>query len=372
MARWGCGRRHDVLLVTHRLERSGAPLVALSVLCALAAAGLVVAVVSRADGELRGEFEKLACCVRSEQAVRLRALLRRPNLTRRLANAVDWLAALALVRRIGARSVYANSALSMSYVAAAQRLGTPTALHVHEVPSLLMGMRRRFPRLDVSRVRWIACSDRHAQLVEEALGLPAEAVASNPVDPPAIARGPHNDAAVESRDRREQTVGACGEASAAKGVELWLRVREQLALDSGFPPHFAWVGRVADPLAVSGPGVTFHGARTDPQQIVESFDVLLSTCPTHVYSLAMLEAMALGVPVVAVDPLGLTAGLLGTDEYTAPTLDASLLADKVRRLLEDEDERSRYGRELAARVEQLRASNSFAASTVSIVRALSA
>ncbi len=93
-----------------------------------------------------------------------------------------------------------------------------------------------------------------------------------------------------------------------------------------------------------GERVTFAGFRSDVQRLVRAGDVFVQASHFEGLPNAVLEAMALGRPVVATD-VGGTRELVADGEtgYLAPARDPKTLADRLAALLSDPDRRERMG-----------------------------
>ncbi len=120
------GPPRRVLLVTHNLNREGAPLFLAEYAQALAAGGTRLDVVSGRDGPLRPRFEQLGATVRVLDLSPLAAAgsaraLRRE--IRAIGAHADW---------SGAQLVVANTLASAWAVLAAEAAGRPSLLYIHE------------------------------------------------------------------------------------------------------------------------------------------------------------------------------------------------------------------------------------------------
>jgi len=82
--------------------------------------------------------------------------------------------------------------------------------------------------------------------------------------------------------------------------------------------------------------VTLTGQVPDARELIELMDVLVSLAPVESFGIALLEAMALGVPVVAA-PAGGPSELIedGRSGLLVPAGQPSEVADAVQRILED-------------------------------------
>jgi glycosyltransferase involved in cell wall biosynthesis len=141
-----------------------------------------------------------------------------------------------------------------------------------------------------------------------------------------------------------------------KGQPLLLHATAALR-DRGADVHALFVGGDAHGLAPEyGPQlrrtaaelgiedrVTFAGQVADPGPLLGVTDVLVNLAALEPFGIAMVEAMALGLPVVAVDAVGpreiVVDGATGRIVPAAPTA----LADALEELARDGDLRARMG-----------------------------
>lgn len=146
-------------------------------------------------------------------------------------------------------------------------------------------------------------------------------------------------------------VGTVGELKRQKGHEDFLRAAARVAReDAG--AHFVVVGggerrdaleRLAAELHLKN-RVTFTGWLDDTVPLLRALDVYVSASHTESFGLAIVEAMAAGLPVVTTATEG--AREIAGDGETAlvvPVGDHEALAASVLRLLKNEDERARLG-----------------------------
>jgi glycosyltransferase involved in cell wall biosynthesis len=128
-----------------------------------------------------------------------------------------------------------------------------------------------------------------------------------------------------------------------KGVDTVLeavaRVRERVPLRLivvGDGPERAACEALADGLGVAR-AVSFVGARSAPLPLVAAADVFVFGSVSETMPFALLEAMALGVPVVSTAYAGGWAELLrpGENSLVAPPGDVAALADCIVRVLEE-------------------------------------
>jgi len=100
-------------------------------------------------------------------------------------------------------------------------------------------------------------------------------------------------------------------------------------------------------------GVRFAGSRSDVAEILRSLDLYVMPSLWEGLSLAMLEAMAAGLPVIISD-VGGAAEVLGDGEFgiRVPPGDVAALARAVMALVQDEAERRRLGAAAQRRVRE--------------------
>jgi glycosyltransferase involved in cell wall biosynthesis len=121
----------------------------------------------------------------------------------------------------------------------------------------------------------------------------------------------------------------------------------------GSGAHFVIVGdgpmRAAVDAAVAGSCIVDHasvtGVRSDVDDLMGELDVFVLTSLWEGLPLAMIEAMAAGVPIVASRVDGVSEAVTdGVEGFLVPPKDAEGFADRIRALLADEDLRKRMGR----------------------------
>jgi len=153
-------------------------------------------------------------------------------------------------------------------------------------------------------------------------------------------------------DNGEFVFGALGNVRAPKAYEVLLRAAALLAADS-IPSRVVIVGDIsggvypalaalASSLAL-GPRVTFAGFRRDVPEVLRAFDALALSSRTEGFSLATVQAMATGVPVVATRSGGPEEILEdGVSGLLVPTDDPAALAAAMRRLRDQPELRDRF------------------------------
>ena len=144
-------------------------------------------------------------------------------------------------------------------------------------------------------------------------------------------------------------IGIVGRLQPWKGHDTFIRA-VSLLRKGGVPAHGLIVGgdahgrspgyrealeRLVDELALSGE-VTFTGHVPDANRYIAVMDVMISASSTEPFGLVILEAMALGTPVVAVDGAGPSEIIEpGKTGVLVPTNDEHALANAVGALVDD-------------------------------------
>ena len=113
--------------------------------------------------------------------------------------------------------------------------------------------------------------------------------------------------------------------------------------------------------------MTFTGWVADPRAFLAGVDVFVLSSRSEALPLAMLEAMAEGLPCVSTDVGDVTARLGGAVEVV-PVEDAPALADAVQGLLADPDRAAALGRAARERVVASHDAASMVAATYAVLR----
>jgi glycosyltransferase involved in cell wall biosynthesis len=347
-----------VMVVSHDAHLTGAPKVALEVVKTLRALGSRVTVVLKERGRLTEQFSSHASTLVSRPYGRALRLLARLHVYpgrfsgSRWAGALDVRLARRVIRRSRPSLVYANTLASADYAIAAVAEGVPAILHSHEMDPFLERLATRF-RLSwlASKVAFVACSHpvREA-LVAHGIPLAEVTVLESPIDVEGV-RALSGQVPDRGSDREGPLIVACGGVEHHKGADLFLAaVRELLAMEGGPLPTCVWIGKgpelprlraVAEDPAFRG-RVHFAGEMTNPFPIVGRASVYVLPSRSDSFPLAVLEAMALGRPIVAFR-VGGVAGQLGDAGILCDPEDDRAMARAIRRLLDRPDEARRLG-----------------------------
>ena len=264
-----------------------------------------------------------------------------------LRNALDIGGALrlaALARERGVRIIHAHVARDYTLAAFAARRCAGARLVITRHVLFPLGRAHRLALRDVSRV--IAVSEAAARALLARRIFPADKirVVPNGVDLRRFA--PTHRTAVRGGPPR---VGIVGELSPVKGQEDFVRAAAMVLEDFGGDVEFLIVGedatrtgehRAAIERLVADLGlrnhVTLSGHCEDVTTVLPTLDVLVSASRSEAFGMAMVEALASGVPVVATA----TEGALeiveeGVTGLTVPPGDVPALAAAVKSLLAD-------------------------------------
>jgi glycosyltransferase involved in cell wall biosynthesis len=347
----------DVLLVSHEATRTGAPKVAVQLARALGSCGYRVTTLLRWDGPLRPEMASASSRLVLEPLRRVRAALRMRFPRASFSSRVEELEALLTLLWLRPAYVYVNTVKSASYVRPARWLRIPVVLHVHEVGALAERTLARY-RLDkhYDDVQLVACSYAVARSLSTLTGISLEHIAIVPslIDADAaVARSTSGQPMISDGTL---VVGACAVANKRKGIDLWLRMVAEFAKTcDASRVRFVWVGaHGSDPMAHArelgiADLVTFTGELENPLPTVALFDIFTLPSREDPFPLAVLEAMALGRPVVAFAVDGVVEQL-GDVGVLVPAEDVEALANAVAGLLAEPARRAALGQASARRV----------------------
>jgi glycosyltransferase involved in cell wall biosynthesis len=160
-------------------------------------------------------------------------------------------------------------------------------------------------------------------------------VVPNGVDIPEEVRGPDTG--------QPPLVGVVARLTRQKGVDVLLRAVRRLRLE-GVPLRVAVAGAGRDAAALAREAadlpVTFCGFLDDVPAFLRGLDVFCLPSRQEALPLALLEAMAVGLPCVVSDVGDVRAAVEGAAVLVRPEDDRAL-ADVLRRLLSDEGGRAR-------------------------------
>lgn len=142
-----------------------------------------------------------------------------------------------------------------------------------------------------------------------------------------------------------------GRRSTEKGPDIAAAAWAQIADRFGdWELHFVGDG----PIAVSGPRVVVHPATSDPAAVLQRTGVLCLPSRTEGMPLALAEAMAAGLPVVATDCSAGVRQLVGDAGVLVRPEDPRALAAGLASVLESTERRTALGAKARARMADYR------------------
>ncbi len=255
--------------------------------------------------------------------------------------------------------VHANSLLMLPEAALAHALGFPVVVHVHELPPA--GKKRDVALRAAARVAdvLIGVSEPVAAMLRARSGrTPVVVVRSGvpPLDRVVAKEGPRDPAFV---------VGTIGYVSRTKGTDVFLNAAE-VVLRSRPGIRFEHVGdarlwgdelfdRTIEELAASSAlrnAVTFLGRRSVPECFA-GWDLFVLSSRREGFPLSTLEAMAVGLPVIATDVGGVREQIAHLETgVLVPAEDANALAEWIIRLHDDAGLRTRLAQEAGDHVRE--------------------
>jgi glycosyltransferase involved in cell wall biosynthesis len=261
----------------------------------------------------------------------------------------------AALERVRPHVVHANTLLSLPEAAVARACGLPVVLQAHELPpagvKATATIRYAAGIADVL----VGVSEAVAELLRRHAGSTPVLSVRNGVPRPSI----------QARfDDRQFTVGTVGTVSRTKGTDVFLRAA-RIALDRRPGMRFEHAGAqdlhrdagLDDELArltdeIPPEGVTMLGYRP-AEDVLPQWNVFVCSSRSEAFPLATLEAMAMGIPVVATTVGGLPEQIehLESGVLVRPD-DPEAIATWLARLYDDADLRSRLGQAGAERVRQ--------------------
>ncbi len=317
------GDRPSLLLISHELGLSGAPIILAEVAIGLAARGHKVTVAAPAPGPLAERLEAAGVTV----AIHQRLLHDGTTAYQAIAGS-----SLALINTIhGATAVHA-----------ARAAGVPAIWWIHEsgfgrrLADERPAVRSAFAAADALIFPTAATAERYAELLPAAPAIIPYGVQA----PPAAGREPHR-----SLDTRLRAV-LLGSVEPRKGQDTLLRAMGLLPEGLRGELVVELIGGVIDwpyyealrPLAATTPGAQLLGPLPHSEALARlaAADLLILPSRDEVLPVALLEAMAAGKAIVASAVGGIPAALEhGREALLFPAGDHRTLAAHLERLLRE-------------------------------------
>jgi glycosyltransferase involved in cell wall biosynthesis len=334
-----------VLFISHDAQPHGAQILLLHLVRWIAANTQIVPhVLLKQDGPLRKDFDAVAHTMVWRQE--------------------DASAFVQKCRREKYDVIYSNTITNGALLEALAALERPVISHVHELGYWITYRSGALNNAQVVQHTdcYIAASQAVADCLHETLGLPLQKIF--PVHEFAATRLEGFDAASARRRVHEElkipaqapVVGGSGTTDWRKSPDLFIQLARML--QKRIAPkevHFVWVGGDA-----SGPefGMLWHdvrriglepfvhfvGHRENPRDYFAAFDVFALTSREDPYPLVVLEAAALGLPILGFEKSGGIGEFVENDAgFMVPFLDVEAMSARAAELLGDENLRRKLG-----------------------------
>ena len=262
---------------------------------------------------------------------------------------VDWrlfwkIAKLARAEKVGV--IHTHNSTAHLYGAVAARLTRAHVLHTEHGKNI--GEETRYYRLNYIAAQFtdftVAVSEKNAEIATRREGV-------DPRKLKVIPNGIRIDRFTTPRHEPGRCVGTVGRLVPEKNYPLLLRavagIRDVNVVFVGDGPLRGELQKHA------GPNVSFLGQRTDIAELLAGFDVFVLSSTTEGMSIALLEAMAAGCPIV-VTAVGGNVELIQHMQtgLVVPPNDEAALRNAMERLLSDRALAARLGAAARAAVEK--------------------
>jgi len=340
------GGLRRILFASHEATRTGAPTFLLHFLRWLRREGGVeFEILLGQGGPLEDEFRKLGIVHVRDDFVRQPGMLARFDL------------------------VYSNTCCNTDLIDALGCGQVPVITHVHELDMAYHWLgARKMAALIRQSSHFVACAEAVATRLKNLFGIPANRISVHHemIDGPAVAA---NAVAVSADQLRREyglpkeafVILSCGTFELRKAPDLFVQLAARFKdrLVAGRPVRFLWVGALKDADMVRGlredlrklgmeREVHFISELPSPHALLALSDVFCLTSREDPFPLVMLEAAALGKPVVCFDRAG------GATEFCAlggglavPYLDVEAMARTCGELLADPTRAGEVGQRAA-------------------------
>lgn len=362
-----------VLFIGHHASRTGAPLLLLHFLRWLADhSSLDFEVLLTNGGELVDAYSDVAPTrVLNGSSSRISRLMRRVGSKIRLLPPPDRLVRHYPVERFPL--VYSNTVANGEYVGAFGQRGHRVICHAHEMKFAIEQWGGASARRNAMHLNSVIAASRAVKRdISRAWNIREEHidVVHEFGQPQVITEAQRAEARTRVRsalhvNEGDVLVAMCGTMDWRKGGDVFLQLaRTLLDQPGGDRYRFVWIGgpvnrtegvQLRHDLEMLGVGyaVTIAGPVDNPQDYLAAADVFTLTSREDPCPLAMIEAAALGLPIVCFAQSGGATDFVGEDAgVIVPYLAVESMADAVAKLGRDPELRDQLGRKGRSRAEQ--------------------
>jgi glycosyltransferase involved in cell wall biosynthesis len=356
-----------IVALLHQLSLTGAPRLTLDILEAIQAEASL-RIVSWEGGPLTDAARRLGPTVvlRKDRVARfLPRGLATEHVVEALAGGSARIRAVEQAARLRSwkpELVYVSSAYALPLVRMLRLADAPIVLHVHELGSALAWFEREYPGLILSIPdQYVADSAAVAHDLVHQLGVPSNAVrvVTPYLLPPILEASP----TLRTIDRTPLIVGGAGNPSWTKGIDLWLLAAREAVDRLGVDRlRFVWVGYRDNQAGLQFRAMISRLGLDDVVELVPTasrvhdhfarFDMFAMTSWEDSFPLVVLEAMAMGVPVICFAPTGGPAEEVGEVGVIVPEISPHGMADAIVELAQSPQKRWAIGSASSERVRQ--------------------
>lgn len=269
--------------------------------------------------------------------------------------------------------VYSNTATNAEALEVLAPLGCPVISHVHELDYWIRHRAgvETFRTVQRYTTHYVAASEAVRRMLVAQHGIPEDRI--DLVHSFIPARGLDADLRAARRRIRAElgippeavVVAGSGVMEWWKGPDLFVQLAGSVSrLRPRVPVHFLWVGAEPDARGRAelwhdvtalglGERVAFVGLRPNPLDYFAASDIFALVSRVDAFPLVVLEAAALGRPVLCFEGAGGAREFVEEDcGFVVPYLDVAALAARVRQLAESAELRQHLGERAARKVRE--------------------
>ena len=379
-----------IIFVGHDASRTGAPIQLLHLLRWLKAdSDSSFHILLNDGGPLEEDYQAMApTWVMSRELSRPSGWAGRVPLLRRWLRLRRGARLRQTLRAFGPQLIYANTAATRPPLEFLADLDVPTIVHIHELDIAIkefIGV-NNFALVKSRASHYIAASAAvrtnlltNHRISADAIDVVHEFIATK-IGPSGEREGRRRLCEELGLDPGARFIGAAGALEWRKGSDLFV----QLALaicrrDPGRSVHFLWLGgqvngtearllRYDVDKAGLGSRVHFLGARSNPLDYIDLFDIFALTSREDPYPLVVLEAASLGKPIVCFEGAGGAPEFVEDDcGFVVPYMDVGAMVDRILVLLDSDELRGRLGDAAQRKVRQRHDLNAVAPRVLEII-----